>query len=112
MSLTLAEDKRIDKYGAISEQEVDNKQQNPFVGQSVLNKIETLMSVVENQWKFIEDHDSKIQEIANVVSRFIQDQKEKENETTGKKSKNISPLLPENKKWFLFDRFLYSRQKD
>lgn len=49
---------------------------------------------MENQRKFLEDHDIKIQEIETVLRKIVADKVEKDNETdSGKTKKNCVQVL-------------------
>lgn len=57
-----------------------------------------LECVLENQRKFLEDHDIKIQEIETVLRKIVADKVEKDNETDSGKMKKIACRYS-----FLFD---------
>lgn len=65
-------------------------------GQELFQKLDKLESVMENQRKFLEDHDIKIQEIENVVNKIMKDKRRQEEdqiETTGEKDHRMK-LVP------------------
>lgn len=57
-----------------------------------------LECVLENQRKFLEDHDIKIQEIETVLRKIVADKVEKDNETDSGKTKKTARRYS-----FLFD---------
>lgn len=65
-------------------------------GQELFQKLDKLESVMENQRKFLEDHDIKIQEIENVINKIMKDKRRQEEdqiETTGEKDHRMR-LVP------------------
>ena len=48
-----------------------------------------LESVLENQRKFLEDHDIKIQELENVINKIVADKEEKDKHSDTGKAKKI-----------------------
>ena len=66
-------------------------------GQELFQKLDKLESVMENQRKFLEDHDIKIQEIENVINKIMKDKRRQEEdqiETTGEKDHRMR-LVPQ-----------------
>ena len=64
--------------------------------QELFQKLDKLESVMENQRKFLEDHDIKIQEIENVINKILKDKRRQEEdqiETTGEKDPRMK-LVP------------------
>lgn len=51
---------------------------NSSYGQELFQKLDKLESVMENQRKFLEDHDIKIQEIENVINKIMKDKRRQE----------------------------------
>ena len=65
-------------YGATTEVDKLSKE-------DLVRKLEMLENVLENQRKFLEDHDIKIQEIENVINNIVADKEEKDKHSdTGK----------------------------
>lgn len=56
-------------------------------------KLERLEYLLENQRKFLEDHDIKIQETENAINKLIAEQQEKEKQTDEGKAVIKSLLL-------------------
>ena len=53
----------------------------------MIKKLQMLECVLENQRKFLEDHDIKIQEIETVLQKIVADEVEKDNEKDSGKTK-------------------------
>ena len=51
-----------------------------------------LESVLENQRKFLEDHDIKIQELENVINNIVADKEDKDKHSDTGKARNINLL--------------------
>ena len=58
--------------------------------EELLKKLDMLECVLENQRKFLEDHDIKIQEIENVINKILADKELKDNQTEIGKSSQIN----------------------
>lgn len=53
-------------------------------------KFEMMERILENQRKFLEDHNIKIQEIENVIQKILAETQDKDNQPeTGKEAKTI-----------------------